>query len=94
MRSALSFLVAARSLIPIMISAIMKALIETAKNMVTTNPDVVRVSSFNMQMSSPDAAVVQRTPAAQVEPPATDVVTHPRVTPVDVPVPYEHTLVE
>lgn len=65
----------------------------TAKNIVTAKPDVVRSLSISMHISSPEAAVVHRTPDAQVEE-ASDVVTHPRVTPVDAPLPYEHTLVE
>lgn len=71
---------------PITISPITKALIETAKKIVTAKPDDVSVLSISIQTSSPDAAVVQSTPAAQVED-AAEVVAHPRVTPVDAPVP-------
>lgn len=71
---------------PITISPITKALIPTAKNIVTAKPDVVRLLSISMQTSSPDAAVVHSTPAAQVDD-AAEVVAHPRVTPVDAPVP-------
>lgn len=92
-RSAFCFLAAERPLHPITKSPITKAVIPTAKNIVTTKPDVVRVLSINKQTSSPDAAVVHRTPAAHTDVTA-DVVTHPMVTPLEAPVPYEHTLVE
>src|SRR4051812_44728823 len=71
---------------------IMKAVIPTAKTMVTTKPEVVKESSLSMQTLSPDA-VMQRTPSAQVTL-GLVVGVHPSVTPVDFPDSKEHVLVE